>query len=81
MVAEIGLSGSLLNLIVGERWPTKRGGAGALVYVTAKGGINSVTRALTKELAPRDMRVNAFSPGMIDTRTIKSFLILNGSRT
>lgn len=43
------------------------GGPGALAYAAAKGGINTLTRGLAKELASRKIRVNAISPGVIDT--------------
>jgi 3-oxoacyl-[acyl-carrier protein] reductase len=36
-------------------------------YAASKGGINGLTRALAKELAPRNVRVNAIAPGMIET--------------
>lgn len=43
------------------------GGGGALAYSAAKGAVLTLTRGLSKELAPRRIRVNAVSPGMIDT--------------
>jgi 3-oxoacyl-[acyl-carrier protein] reductase len=43
------------------------GGPGAIAYATSKGGVLTLTRALAKELAPRKVRVNCVSPGMIDT--------------
>ena len=43
------------------------GGGGALAYSTAKGGVLTFTRGLSKELAPRKIRVNCVSPGMIAT--------------
>ncbi len=43
------------------------GGPGSLAYATAKGGILTMTRALSKELGPKGIRVNAVSPGMINT--------------
>ena len=43
------------------------GGGGALAYSTAKGGVLTFTRGLSKELAPRRIRVNCVSPGMIAT--------------
>lgn len=38
-----------------------------VAYSAAKGGVNSFTRALAKELAPSHIRVNAIACGVIDT--------------
>lgn len=43
------------------------GGPGAIAYATAKGGVLTFTRGLAKEVGPRGIRVNAVSPGMINT--------------
>ena len=38
-----------------------------VAYSAAKGGLNSFTKALAKELAPSNIQVNAISCGVIDT--------------
>jgi len=43
------------------------GGPGAFAYAAAKSGLEGLTRGLAKALAPRQIRVNAVSPGTIAT--------------
>lgn len=37
------------------------------LYSLTKGGINAFTKAISKELAPSGIRVNAIAPGIVDT--------------
>ncbi len=63
-------SGRILN--ISSVW----GNVGAsmeVAYSTAKGGINTFTRALAKELAPSNIQVNAIAFGTIDTRMNSCF--------
>lgn len=58
-------SGAIINVssIAG-----RNGGAlGSIHYSTAKGGLITFTKGLAKELGPFGVRVNAISPGVIDT--------------
>lgn len=45
----------------------QRPGRGQSNYAASKGAIESVVRALAVELAPRNVRVNAVAPGVIET--------------
>ncbi|HLK22055.1 MAG TPA: glucose 1-dehydrogenase [Bryobacteraceae bacterium] len=49
------------------------GGPGAGAYATSKGALTTFTKALAKELAPHGVRVNAVSPGVIDTPFHEAF--------
>jgi 3-oxoacyl-[acyl-carrier protein] reductase len=52
------------------------GGLGAIAYATAKGAISTMTKGLTREFAPHNIRVNAVSPGTIDTNYHRTFSTL-----
>lgn len=56
--------GNIINIgsVVGELPPP-----GASAYTATKGAVNTITRGLAKELAPRKIRVNAVNPGATAT--------------
>lgn len=63
-------SGNIIN--VSSMWG-EVGASCEVLYSTAKGGLNLFTKALAKEVAPSNIRVNCIAPGVIDTN-MNSFL-------
>jgi 3-oxoacyl-[acyl-carrier protein] reductase len=56
--------GSIINIgsVAGTSPP-----ATTTVYSATKGAVDTVTKALSKELGPRKIRVNSINPGMVET--------------
>jgi 3-oxoacyl-[acyl-carrier protein] reductase len=42
------------------------------IYSATKASVDAVTRSLAKELGPRNIRVNAINPGMVDTEGFRT---------
>ncbi len=55
--------GKIVNISSIATWE----GGGSIAYAAAKGGVDSLTRAMARELASEGILVNAVSPGRIDT--------------
>ena len=59
--------GSIINIssLVSTATPPN-----AAVYSATKAAVDAVTRALAKELGPRNIRVNAINPGVVETEGV-----------
>jgi len=56
--------GSVINIgsVVSRITP-----AGSSIYTATKGAVDSITHVLSKELGPKNIRVNSINPGMVET--------------
>lgn len=63
-------SGHIIN--ISSMWGLS-GASCEAAYSAAKGGVNALTQALAKELAPSNIRVNAIACGAIDTKMNETF--------
>ena len=61
----MGKGGSIVN--ISSQAARDGGGPGSSIYACGKAAMLCHTRAMTKELGPQGIRVNAVCPGMIDT--------------
>jgi 3-oxoacyl-[acyl-carrier protein] reductase len=59
-------AGSIVNMASAAAFAG--GGNGAAIYAASKGAVVGFTRALSKEVGPKGIRVNAVAPGQIGTQ-------------
>ena len=71
-----GNGGSIVNISSGVSTVQPPGSA---VYTATKASVDAITGVLSKELAPRKIRVNAVNPGMIATEGVVSAGISEGA--
>jgi NAD(P)-dependent dehydrogenase (short-subunit alcohol dehydrogenase family) len=57
--------GRIVNIVSNTVWSTP--GPGMVPYVTSKGALLGMTRALARELGPGGVTVNAVAPGLTPT--------------
>jgi 3-oxoacyl-[acyl-carrier protein] reductase len=67
--------GSIINI---SSLASTAGLANSSVYSATKGAVEALTRALAAELGPRNIRVNAISPGVVDTEGNQATGFLDG---
>lgn len=62
-------NGSIVNIasVVGVE-----GSSGQVAYSASKGAVTALTKSMSMELAPHNVRVNAVAPGMIATDRLKT---------
>lgn len=52
--------------------------AGSMIYTATKSAVDSITRVLSKELGPRNIRVNSVNPGMVATEGARAAGFVGG---
>jgi 3-oxoacyl-[acyl-carrier protein] reductase len=61
--------GSIINISSGASTSAP---PGASVYSATKAAVDAITKSLAKELGPRNIRVNAINPGMVETEGVRA---------
>ncbi|QKJ30068.1 glucose 1-dehydrogenase [Mucilaginibacter mali] len=56
--------GSIINI---SSTVTRITPPGSSIYTATKGAVDSITQVLSKELGPKNIRVNAINPGIVET--------------
>jgi NAD(P)-dependent dehydrogenase (short-subunit alcohol dehydrogenase family) len=60
------------NIVINASFAHHLGSPGAALYSASKAAVGNLARTLAAELAPRGIRVNAISPGYIDTPAFRA---------
>ncbi|GAA4684794.1 SDR family oxidoreductase [Frondihabitans cladoniiphilus] len=74
----VGPGGAIVNIASSA---TRMQAAGNIAYIASKGAVEAITLAFARELAGRDITVNAVSPGPILTDMLGSYLAGPGGET
>jgi 3-oxoacyl-[acyl-carrier protein] reductase len=61
--------GSIINI---SSVASTAAGPTTSVYSATKAAVDAVTKSLAKELGPRNIRVNAINPGMVETEGVRT---------
>ncbi|KAF7419642.1 hypothetical protein PC9H_002233 [Pleurotus ostreatus] len=64
------------NIIGAASVTSKQAWAGASAYSTSKWAVRGLTQASALELAPYGIRVNAYAPGLIETKMVEDYAIV-----
>lgn len=61
------------SIVLVSSQAAKFGGNQIATYAAAKGGIESLVRGLSKEIAAKGLRINAISPSLLNTESLRKF--------
>ncbi len=68
-----GRGGSIINIGTAA---SQTGSANMVIYLATKSGVDSVTRVLSKELGPKNIRVNSINPGGTNTEGARTLGVI-----
>ena len=68
-----GKGGSIINIGTAA---SETGSPNMVLYLATKSGVDSITRVLSKELGPREIRVNSINPGGTDTEGARTLGVI-----
>jgi 3-oxoacyl-[acyl-carrier protein] reductase len=74
--ASKGIGASIAKHLAGEGAAVVVNFPGASVYSATKAAVDAITKALSKELGARKIRVNSLNPGMVETEGVHAAGVL-----